>query len=63
MATGDVHITVVPATSSDGTSTFTFNDPGLLEQFINEQQAATPAKTLFDISFRQPRTILTFKES
>ena len=63
MAAGDIHITVVPGLSTVGaftrvneygnTVTLTekplAGDSALTAQFINEQQDASPAKTLLQI--------------
>jgi len=77
MASGDIHITLVPGLSTVGpftlvneygnTVTLTekplSSDPTLLAQFINEQQAASPAKTLLQVLDSSGRFTLVLKES
>ena len=77
MAAGDIHISVVPALSTvnsytqtnayGGTETLTTksigNDPALLALFINEVQAAAPAKTLFQVLDSGNRLTLVLKEN
>jgi len=77
MASGDIHITLVPGLSTVGpftrvneygnTVTLTekplAGDPTLLAQFINEQQAASPAKTLVQVLDGNGRITLVLKES
>ena len=76
MASGDIHITLVPGLSTTGpytrineygnTVTMTekplSSDPTLLAQFINEQQAAIPA-TLLQILDGNGRITLVLKET
>lgn len=77
MATGDIHISVVPATSATGTP-YTYTNPygteitttersiastpSVLAQYINEQQNASPAKTLIQILDGGNRLTLVLKE-
>jgi len=78
MASGDIHVTVVPAVSTVEAYTYTNDygntvtstekmiagDPVVLSKYINEQQAATPAKTLLQVLDQAgPRIVLVFKES
>jgi hypothetical protein len=77
MAAGDIHISVVPSLSTvndftvtnayGGTETLTTrsigNDPALLALYINEVQAASPAKTLLQVLDGGNRLTLVLKES
>ena len=76
MASGDIHITVVPAVSTvapypvvnayghQGTTNekSIASNPALLSQFINETQDAAPAKTLIQVLDREKRLTLVLKE-
>jgi hypothetical protein len=77
MAAGDIHISVVPSLSTvnpytvnnayGGTETLTTksigNDPALIELYINQVQAASPAKTLLQVLDGGNRLTLILKES
>ena len=77
MAAGDIYISIVPSLSTvapytvtnpyGGTDTLTTrsigNDPTLLTLYINEVQAATPAKTLLQVLDSGNRLTLVFKVS
>ncbi len=77
MASGDIHISVVPAASAvapytrvnEYGKTVTLreksiaNEPALLAEYINGQQAASPAKTLIQVLDGKNRLVLVLKES
>lgn len=77
MASGDIHITLVPGLSTVGAYNRTneyghtvsvtekplAGNPTLLAQFINEQQAASPSKTLLQVLDGNGRITLVLKES
>ncbi len=77
MATGDIHISVVPAVSAVArynrvneygntvsmTTKSIANDQALLAAYINGQQAASPAKTLIQVLDGKNRLTLVLKES
>ena len=76
MASGDIHISVVPAVSAVAhftrvneygnsvteTTKSIASDPALLAQYINEVQDASPAKTLIQVLDAHPRLTLVLKE-
>ena len=64
MASGDIHVTVTPAlsTTTGGALSSIGGNADLFALFINEQQAAEPAKSLFTIMETGPRPVLVFKE-
>ena len=76
MASGDIHITVVPAVSTVQPYTYTNSygntvtsteraigpNPTILSKYINEQQDASPAKTLIQILDGGNRLTLVLKE-